>query len=410
MKSRKFGFLHHYRRIRIEGTDLGRVINKCIKEDIDLRNLQCENKLESTVEVKGDDFDRLSKAAGNSYRITVIGEGGAAPFLKTMKSNAAAIAGAFLLGAFIFYQSLFIAEIRIDGYSSISEESLRRVIADAGLYEGAKKPRDYGDVKKAIYEEFDNITWASIYEDGRLLKISIAEASDNEEAEVPDDSPADIVASKSGMIESITPLKGNAVVEKGDYVNEGDVLISGEFEYQSSDYSRGDDIFVMYSHAEGGVLARTPHMLTYYMEKNRRIKEKTGNRMFGIVLEFGDVHIDTVSYFNRYEASVRTEHSLLDTVKPLPVKISFVKLEEVDIKEEHMDMEKAQAVVEAAVRQYQRENMKDGAQVTDSSVDYSESEGLLRADVLLEVLEDIGEEKPIKVKKENKDKQEDREQ
>ncbi len=378
------------------------MINKCIKQGIVIRNLKWKNRLESTAEVNEEDFYRLKKAAGLSYRITVLDEGGAVPLIKAMKKNIAAIIGAFLLGALIFYQSLFIAEIRIDGYRSISEESLRQVMADAGLYEGAKKPHDYDSIKKALYTNFDNITWAGIYEDGRLIRVTIAEASENEEAETADTDPADIVASRSGMIESVTPLQGNALVEKGDYVNEGDVLISGEFEYQSSDYSRGDDIFIMYSHAEGSAMARTPYRLTYYLEKNRRIKERTGREIPGISLRFGDAEIDTASAFNQYATAVRTEKTILDIVNPIPVKISIVKIEEVRIKEEHADMEKTRSVVEAAIRQYQRENMKDGAEIVGSSVDYSESEGVIKADILLEVLEDIGKEKPIKVKKEKK--------
>ena len=50
--------------------------------------------------------------------------------------------------------------------------------------------------------------------------------------------PCNIVAAKAGIIENITPLTGNAQVEKGDYVNEGDILISGKFEYKTSNYSR----------------------------------------------------------------------------------------------------------------------------------------------------------------------------
>ena len=42
----------------------------------------------------------------------------------------------------------------------------------------------------------------------------------------------------------------------------------------------------------------------------------------------------------------------------------------------------------------------------DSSVDYSESEGLIKADVMLEVLEDIGTEKYIKIVKKSENVQE----
>ena len=160
---RKFGFLHHYRKIRIEGINLSSIVNKCIKNGILLRNLKWNDPLESTVEIQNDDFTQLKKTAGNSYKLTVLKEGGAVPLFKSMKANVTAIAGAFLLGALIFYQSLFVAEIRIDGYRSITEASIRQVISDAGLYEGVKKPDSYEDIKKALYSSFEDITWVSIY-------------------------------------------------------------------------------------------------------------------------------------------------------------------------------------------------------------------------------------------------------
>ena len=394
--------MHHYRKIRIEGTDLNNIVNKCIKNDIPLRNLKWHNKLESTAEVQGDDFDGLKKTAGHSYKITVLKEGGAVSLFKSMKANIAAFAGAFLLGALIFYQSLFVAEIRIDGYRSISEESLRQVIAEAGLYEGVRKPENYDDVKKAVYGTFEDITWVSVYENGRMIEIEVAEASDSKEAEKAKKAPVDIVASRSGMVEKILPLQGNACVQKGDYVNKGDVLISGSYEYQSTDYSQGDDVKTLYSHATGQVFAKAPLQLTYYLEKNERIKEYTGHFIPGIYIRFGDFQLDTASMFNGYEASVREEKTILDLVKPLPVKLSLVKIREADIRERHRDMEKVQRVVEAAIRQYEREKLNPGEEIVSQSIDYSESAGTIRANVLLEILEDIGEEKAIKVKQEKK--------
>ena len=72
MKSGRFGFLKHYRKIRIEGTNLTGLVNKCIKNDIELRCLNWKNHIESDVEIKGEDFDRLRKLAGHSNKISVL--------------------------------------------------------------------------------------------------------------------------------------------------------------------------------------------------------------------------------------------------------------------------------------------------------------------------------------------------
>ena len=396
MKSGRFGFLKHYRKIRIEGTNLTGLVNKCIKNDIELRCLNWKNHIESDVEIKGEDFDRLRKLAGHSNKISVLKEGGAVPLFGSIRANILTIAGAFLIGALIFYQSLFVAEIRIDGYRSIDEASIRQTLADAGLYEGVRKKEDYGDAKAALYDAYDKITWVSIFEKGRLIKVTVAEAENlDDKVEIRTD-PVNIVAERSGMIEKVIPLRGNASVQKGDYVNKGDVLISGRYKYQSSDYSKGDDFFYLYSHAEGQAYAKVPEHITYYFEKNVRKLNSTGRFIPGIYARIGDIEIDTAEFMNRYEVSERKEITLAEAARLLPFEIRLVKVDETSIEEEHISLARIRKTVDAAVRQYAKDNLEKGEEILNRSVDYSESEGLIKADVMLELLKDIGVEKKIK--------------
>lgn len=396
MKSGRFGFLKHYRKIRIEGTNLTGLVNKCIKNDIELRCLNWKNHIESDVEIKGEDFDRLRKLAGHSNKISVLKEGGAVPLFGSIRANILTIAGAFLIGALIFYQSLFVAEIRIDGYRSIDEASIRQTLADAGLYEGVRKKEDYSDAKAALYDAYDKITWVSIFEKGRLIKVTVAEAENlDDKVEIRTD-PVNIVAERSGMIEKVIPLRGNASVQKGDYVNKGDVLISGRYKYQSSDYSKGDDFFYLYSHAEGQAYAKVPEHITYYFEKNVRKLNSTGRFIPGIYARIGDIEIDTAEFMNRYEVSERKEITLAEAARLLPFEIRLVKVDETSIEEEHISLARIRKTVDAAVRQYAKDNLEKGEEILNMSVDYSESEGLIKADVMLELLKDIGVEKKIK--------------
>ncbi|MDO4544780.1 MAG: sporulation protein YqfD [Bacillota bacterium] len=406
MKSRRFGFLRHYKKIKVEGTGFNHIVNKCIRSGIALRNLKWRDPLESTMEVQGEDFGRLKKLAGHSYKMTVLKEGGAIPVFQSMRANLLTVAGAFLLGAFLFYQSLFVAEIRIDGYRTVTEASIRSTLEEEGLYEGARKEDDYSNVKARLYQEYDEITWVSIYEDGRLIKVNIAEAGREGEASVPEETPVNIVAARSGMIEKITPLQGNAKVQRGDYVNEGDVLISGRYKYQSSDYSRGDKFFYLYSHAKGQVMARIPQQLTYYFEKNVRTMEPTGRKTWAIQVTAGDGSFELGDSRGDYEVSVREETVLLDLVRFIPFTVKLIETEEVTLKERPREMKELRRVTEAAIRQYGKENLEQGEDILSSTMDFYEEENVIKVNVLLETLQDIGAEKEIKVKKEEKSQQE----
>ena len=81
------------------------------------------------------------------------------------------------------------------------------------------------------------------------------------------------------------------------------------------------------------------------------------------------------------------------------MEFSFVTIEEIELTDNPRSPEHAEPAVEAVIRQYEREQLSGEEKILSSSVDYSESEGLLKADILLEVLQDIGKEKAVKIKK-----------
>ena len=84
-------------------------------------------------------------------------------------------------------------------------------------------------------------------------------------------------------------------------------MISGKYRYQSSDYSKGDKFFTMYSHAEGSVLARVPEHLTLYYDKYDRKKQTTSRSYFGIMVKAGDRQFDTGLHGMRYRRFSKRE-------------------------------------------------------------------------------------------------------
>ena len=149
-----------------------------------------------------------------------------------------------------------------------------------------------------------------------------------------------------------------------------------------------------------------PERITYYFQKKQRVLKPTGRFIPGFYIRTGDAEIDTADAMCTYEVSERSESILVDIVKPLPVCIKLVRINEVKIEEEPQDIGNLGKVIDAALRQYAKDNLNKEERILDSSVDYSESEGLIKADVMLEVLEDIGTEKYINIVKKSENVQE----
>jgi hypothetical protein len=89
---------------------------------------------------------------------------------------------------------------------------------------------------------------------------------------------------------------------------------------------------------------------------------------------------------------------MIDMNRYFPLKISVVAVREMNVVKRHNDMKKAREVVEAAVRQYAKNNFTKDTSIVSQKINFFEGENIITAEVFLELIEDIGVEKTIKVK------------
>jgi similar to stage IV sporulation protein len=298
-----------------------------------------------------------------------------------------------------------VGKLEITGFTGLDETEIRQTLRDGGLYEGARIKDDFSKARQLLYENYDRITWVSFYREGRLIRVNlgltdsdILTADDENEDKTAGDAPVNVVASRSGYIKEIQPLVGYAQVEEGDYVSEGDVVISGEFQYQSTDYSKGDKTFVKYSHASGKVTATVPEVVTYYFEKNQIITRETGRGVYGFKVKLGDLEFDTTEFlrkFTSYEYSERNETELVRGSSNFIGGISWVTIKEVTVEKAEQDEGRLRDVVDAALRQYEKEELGEGEEIESRSVEFAAEGDTIVATVFMEVLREIGREEAI---------------
>lgn len=389
-------FTEHYRTIKIEGFQLDRLIGKCMKQGIQMRNIVFISDLELTLTIRSGDFKMLKKMAKSAYKITVLKEGGYRHSFRNMWKRKLTIAGLILCAAFLYYQSLFIVEIRINGYEKIDEPSLRQTIAQAGLYEGCRKGFDPGKVKIKLYEEYDEIAWAGIRVEGNLATVSIAEGARPVKTKVAKKKPCNIVADKDGYVSKIIPIEGLRAAEDGQYVKKGDVLITGTIPLRNVAYgtdSAGET--ETYVHAEGQVEAKIPIRLNFYAERRERMKTPTGNRVWGLSVNGHNM----AKALNPYETSRIKTVNLVNLVRPFRLKIDAVSIEEVTLSEKEVKNKDLKKYINARIRQYAKENLPNKAEITNKSLNFSREKNIITVGVTLETLQQIGIEEEIAVDK-----------
>lgn len=399
-------FTNHYLRIKIEGYRIDRILTKAIEKNIVLRNLKHLRDTEIEVLVSKEDYNKLKKLTKNNYKITIIEEKGVTPRVRSILKNKMAIVGICIFIAVIVLQNMFVTEINIIGYKSIPEEDIRKVLKEEGLYEGCYKNFNCDKLEKKLFERFDNIVWAKVAYEGRYVEVAITESKKIEKKEIDEDIPCDIVADRSCYISEIFPYKGVAVVEPNDYVKKGQVIISGVVPIESTAYgTEFEKMKEFFVHAQGIVKAKIPYSKTFSIEKTKKIREKTGKKTFGVVIEAFGKNIDLSrlgGILGNYEKAKIEDKKIIDIKVPFPLKITFRTINEITEKSLVVNKKEINKQANKLTRQWLEKKLPENAQILNKSLNFSIEKNIIEVRVVVEVLQEIGEEQEIVIGEDNR--------
>ena len=274
-KSRESSFITHQVKIRIEGFRIDKLINLAVKAKIPIRNLRHISDTETTCYIYPEDLSKLRKLSKSLYRITVIKNEGICYQIKSVIFDKTRLLCILTVLAMVLLNSFFVRTVEIEGYKGIPEKELRQCLEEAGIRAGTYIPSiDWQKAEKLIYDTFPEVVWLKIGYDGRKVVLTISEGEVSEKAkEMPENYYCNIVAAESGYIDSIETYRGIALVQKGDYVEKGQVLILGCVPANSTSFSE-DAPKEYYVRSKGIVNALVPCRFTYSYEVQGEVSQK----------------------------------------------------------------------------------------------------------------------------------------
>lgn len=350
MKSTRSSFSAHRCRIKIEGFGIDKLISACTKKRIRIKDISFVSDLEVLISVSKEDVHNIKSIAKNTYRITVLSEEGYRYKSGLLAGKKALLAGIAVFLLIVYYQSMFISEVRVYGYEHLSESEVRSSLKKVGIYEGAKKFTDaeqFDDAELLLYQELAPLAFIDIRYRGNLAEITLAEGNRINRT-VPDDRPCDIVAEKEGYIYEIIAKEGVSAVQEGQFVSAGQVLISGFVPIKYSLYGRMDEENAgTYVHATGTVTIKTPHRFTFFITPDM-VLNTSGSDTLALARRAGETD---------YE---------------------FVK-----------------RAADKMIRRYIKENLQGKAYILNKDLNFSQKENIIEVQVRLEAQESIGTEQEI---------------
>ncbi|MFY9285512.1 MAG: sporulation protein YqfD [Tissierellaceae bacterium] len=384
-----WNYIRGYVIIRIRGLTLERLLNLALSKDIYLWNVNrlSNTRIEATVSLPG--LEALEAIVNKSgCEIEIIGKTGLPFILNRLKYKKMFALGVAVFISLILFLSSLLWKIEIIGIEQIPKDKLVNLLKDNDIRVGIFKHRiDKKKVEKIILSEYDFLSFLDVQISGIKLIVDIKEL-DIEPDRVDKSYPCNLVAKKKGVIVKIVAKNGEAVVEKGQIVEENDILISGTMKSESS-----DERYLV--HAEGEVLAQTrySHIIELPIVKLEEVETGRVYKQRGLTINDKGVRFLSGNIpFENYTEEV-IEKDIIDfkwLKLDFPVKFVTYLFREVEIKEIKQEIEYLKAYSKLEATKEINKQLSETCEIISRNEIYTIDENILRTQVTIETIEDIG--------------------
>lgn len=168
---------------------------------------------------------RIAKSCGVELKIEK--RSGLYFFLKKYNKRLGVVCGLFLMGIITTGLSNHVWDIEIIGNDTIPDSSVLSVLEECGISVGvAKTDIDYSLAQQTAMLRLGEVGWFGMELTGCRLNVKVSEKIDIPEM-VETDVPCNVVAARDGKIVLTEVYSGTQLVQVGDGINKGGMLVSG---------------------------------------------------------------------------------------------------------------------------------------------------------------------------------------
>lgn len=371
--------------IRIEGLQLERLLNLALSQDIYLWDVRRLNnyQVEICVSPKGLAYlIELIDKVGCKYEI--LQKKGLPYFIERVKHRKMFLTGFILFFLIVFLLSSFIWKIEINGLEQTPQEKVVEYLGDNGIMSGTPKIRISEDeVELLLMNEYNYFSFIEVQKKGVKLIIDIKEETISPE-KVDRSYPANIIAAKKGLVEKVVARNGDALVEAGEIVREGQVLISGAMLTNES------EIYLV--HAEGEILARTRYESEVIEPIVKKIERETGNifKQKGLKINNRGVRFIKDIPFTDYKEYIIEEKLFDFDIIDIPINIITYEYREIEIEEIKQNIDTLKNSNQLKAIEEINLQIKEGAEIVARDIKHEINGNNLITNVVIETIEEIG--------------------
>lgn len=278
-----------YVRVRLTGRSPERFFNLCRSSKILLWNIACE-KEEYRFFLLLPDFYRIRPFARKAgVRVRIQEKLGLPFFLYRNRKRKLFAVGAASFFLLLFVLSHFIWNISFSGNLLFTDDMLTGQLREIGVCYGMpKRGVDCDRIEEELRSRCSRIVWVSAHVSGTRLQIRIRENETADGIPLREESPRNLVAETAGTVVSILVRAGKAVVQPGDEVEKGQILVEGMLPVTNDSVEVERTLFVR---ADADIRLRTTKIYREWVPHFQTVRSYTGKMQRGFRLRAGAVDI-----------------------------------------------------------------------------------------------------------------------
>lgn len=231
---------------------------------------------------------KITALLSKKYNYT-ISYNGLPPVIYKYRHRAGIPIGCLLFILLFYYTSLFVWDIEVKGCETLSVQSVLTQMNQIGLKTGRLKSKlDIKTIENSFLMQNKDVSWVSVNLKGTVAFVELRENTRKVE-KLNTSVPCSIYASRDGVIASVKAYMGYSVVNTGDTVTAGDLIVTGDYV---------DKYGVEYKlHSMASVMAYTQHHKSIKIPYKSKIQIPTGKSKS--YYKFKIIRFSLPLYFNK---------------------------------------------------------------------------------------------------------------
>ena len=213
--------------MRIEGINLEKLLRAAAQAGVVIRSARRLDARSMLLCVRADQAGQLAALCGESgWAFTRVHAGPLVRLIRLLRARIALVPAFALAALLVWLSSQMILRVRVEGARE-NEAQVRRVLEEESVRPGRfKRAMSLDMLRATLAHRLPGLKYAGAYYAGSTLVIDCHPAVEGESLRIAGDGE-DVVAAQSGIISQIWVSSGTPMVEPGQAVHKGQVLIAG---------------------------------------------------------------------------------------------------------------------------------------------------------------------------------------